>query len=213
MKNCCNPIYQDTFDDKYAQDQLKNYLRKGVKKSSKPMVQAIKALPVDGKSLLDIGGGIGVMGYELFPRGLAQATLVDMSSAFIRVFKEESVKRSLTDKTAVFEGDFLQYHDQIMKVDLVTLDKVICCYDNYQELVQHSVSKARSWYVYSIPRNVWWVNLVHGLEEWYKRLRKNKFRTYIHSEEAIQKIVEAAGFTKIDQRFQREWVINVFEKR
>jgi len=43
-------------------------------------------------------------------------------------------------------------------------------------------------------------------------LFQQKFRTYIHSAQAIEKLVLDQGFRKIYQKHHREWMTVVYEK-
>jgi ubiquinone/menaquinone biosynthesis C-methylase UbiE len=210
--NCCHQLYDTTFDRKRAESELKNYLRKGPRKDTRFLVEALRNLPLEGRSILDIGGGVGSIVFELFKSGIDRATHVELSSAYRQAFLDEVEQQHLTGRVSSRQGDFVELQDQIEPADLITLDKVICCYDNYVELVSRSVAKARKWYAYSIPRDVWWVRAVHWLGEQVKKLRGNTFKTYIHPSDKIEQLVVQAGFKKIGQRYQREWLMAVFEK-
>lgn len=210
--NCCHQLYDTTFDRKRAESELKNYIRKGPRKDTRSLVEALRDLPLEGRSLLDIGGGVGTIVFELFKSGIDRATHVELSSAYRRAFLDEVEKQDLTDRVRSCRGNFVELQDQIEPADLITLDKVICCYDNYVELVGNSVAKARKWYAYSIPRDVWWVRAVHWLGERIKKLRGNTFTTFVHPPDKIEELVVQAGFKRIGQRHQREWLISIFEK-
>lgn len=213
MDSCCNQAYQQLFDDASAEKEMKEYLSKGIKKSSRPFLATLKQLPLNGKTQVDIGGGIGALILESFDRGLAKATYVDIAAGYREKFLEEVSKRNLTGQIEAKLGDFLELHTTVETADLVTLDKVICCYENYEGLVRHSVSKARRWYVYSIPREVWWVRLVHGVGLWIRKIKRDKFRSYIHPSKEIEALVKAAGFREVASKRQREWEVKAFEKQ
>ena len=59
--NCCQQLYDSTFDRKRAESELINYRRKGPRKDTRALLEALSGLPLNGKSLLDIGGGIGAI--------------------------------------------------------------------------------------------------------------------------------------------------------
>ena len=56
-EHCCGA--EQVFDLKEAKKQLKHYHKKGPRKTSRKLIQAIKFLSSNDKSLLEIGGGIG----------------------------------------------------------------------------------------------------------------------------------------------------------
>lgn len=213
MSSCCDLKYQNEFDLERAREELANYGAKGIKKNSRPLMAVVRGLPVRDSTLLDIGGGVGAVTFELFGEGIKSATHVDISAAYVQTFLAEAGRRGLDRRVASLQGDFVDLHDQVEPADLVTLDKVICCYEDYEQLVTHSASKARRWYAYSLPRDRWWVHLVHRLEEGIvNRLRGKKFRSFVHPTRAIEQLLEDQGFRKIRQGYQREWEAVVFER-
>ncbi len=212
MSDCCATRYDDKFDLERAQTELEEYLRTGIKKSSRPLMNLLQKLPLEGKTLLDIGGGIGSIDFELFKRGLTQTTYIDISRAYTDTFIAEAKRRNIMDNCRVIKGDFPILAPLINRADLVVLDKVICCYDDYVDLVSSSIGKADKWYAYTIPRDNWWVKVGQKFDGWARSFRGDRFRTYIHPVRKIERLIQKAGFKKIDQRFQREWLSVVFVK-
>lgn len=212
MDHCCNRLYQDTFDDARAKKEMRDYRSTGVKKSSRPLVSILHQFPLEGKTQLDIGAGIGALIFEAFDRGLTKATYIDIAAGFRKEFLQEAGNRKLTERVDARLGDFMDLHQEVGPADLVTLDKVICCYEDYEDLVRQSVRKARRWYIYSVPRDVWWVRLVHGLGLLINKIRKDKIRSFIHPTETIEALIEEAGFQAVAVQRQREWEVKAFER-
>ena len=211
-QDCCQKMYDDFFGQKMAQKQLKWYLKKGVRKNSKPIIESLKKLPLKGQSLLDIGGGVGQITFELEKAGVDKVTHVDLSSAYLKTFLEEVEKRNMADRVETMLGDFVDLHEEVTASDLVTLDKVICCYEDYEHLIDYSSAKAKRWYAYTVPRDVWWVKAFQRMGVIIQKIRKDPFRPYFHPVAQIEARLENAGFKKIDQRFKREWMTCVFER-
>ena len=120
--------------------------------------------------------------------------------------------RSYENQIQVEMGDFTELHKGLPKADIVTLDKVICCYHDYKPLVELSLQKCKRLYAYTIPRNVWWVKAIHGVEVMIKSFKKNSLRTIIHPASDIEQKVISAGFKKIYQKFNREWLTVLYER-
>ena len=74
----------DVFSWGFAKRDLKEYHEKGVSKSTGILLKMLKSMGVNGKSLVDIGGGVGVIQHELIADGLAQAVDIDASEAYIQ---------------------------------------------------------------------------------------------------------------------------------
>lgn len=211
-QDCCQKMYDDFFGQKMAQKQLKQYLKKGVRKNSRPIISALKKLPVQGQTLLDIGGGIGQITFELSKQGIDKVTHVDLSSGYINTFWEEVEKRKMKDQVSTMLGDFVDLHEKVPSSDIVTLDKVICCYEDFEHLVNYSAAKAKKWYAFTIPRDVWWVKAVQKIGVLIQKIRNDPFRPYVHPVDQIEARLEQSGFKKIDQQYRREWMTCVFER-
>lgn len=78
---------------------LMGYRDKGPDATTRALVDAIVAEGIDGATLLDIGGGIGVVQLELLGAGAATAVLVDASEAYVEVARAEAERRGYSDRT------------------------------------------------------------------------------------------------------------------
>ncbi|MDX1478150.1 MAG: hypothetical protein R3301_10635 [Saprospiraceae bacterium] len=214
MSCCCTDPYYNMFDAAKARQDLEDYLRTGVKHSSRPLFRLLDTLDVDGRTLLDIGGGIGAIAFELFERGLVKASHNDIAPAYVRTFLNEVDRRGLAARASSAQGDFTEVGDEMSEADLVTLDKVICCYPEFERLVGLSSSKARHWYVINLPREHWVVRIGMRLDYYWQKWRTGKaFRTYFHPVSEIVAQLEGSGFRKTEQVYQREWTALLFERR
>jgi predicted RNA methylase len=57
------------------------------------LIDAIRVAGVEGASVLDIGGGAGIIGSELLAAGAASLTDVDYSRAYVEAAREEIGRR------------------------------------------------------------------------------------------------------------------------
>ena len=79
---CCEPDYDALFDDRAARRELAAYQRNGPSGTTRRLIEAIRSEGVDGASVLDIGGGVGIIGAELLGAGASTLTDVDASRAY-----------------------------------------------------------------------------------------------------------------------------------
>jgi len=163
-------------------------------------------------SLLDIGSGIGSIIFELFEAGIKEAQYIDISKPYTAIFREEIEKRSLSEKVDVKTGDFTDNCPSVKSADIVTLDKVICCYPDFEQLVSSSIQKCKKYYAYVIPIDTWWVKLFHYSAGKIGKILGNQFETFIHPTGEIEKMVINHNFKKIYRKQRREWLTVVFEK-
>lgn len=212
MKTCCTTPINKKFDLVRAKEELANYLAHGPKKNTLPLLKAVAPIDLSGATALDIGGGVGAILFQLLGQGVSKAESVDISEAYCAVLQEELNKRQLDSQIRIWNGDFLCLKDDLPNTDIVTLDKVICCYEHFKDLVLHSLNKTKKWYVYSLPRDVWWVKLAHFLKEYRVRNRPECFRSFIHPVHAIESLIEQQGFQKHWQGTRAQWLYTIYRR-
>ena len=202
----------NVFGKRQASGQLKRYRKKGPDKTTRLLLDALTAEGVEGLSLLDIGGGIGVIALELFKTGVTAATEVEASPAFIPLAQAEATQQGVSDRVAVREGDFVALAAGIPTAGIVTLDRVICCYPDMPALVGQSAAKAAKLYGVVYPRDTWWVRALGTLANRVLPLLRNPLRLYIHPTAAVDALIRDNGLA---QRFHRDagyWQVVVYAR-
>ena len=199
--SCCHCEATELhFGEAHAEEDLRRYRRSGPDKITRILLDGLRDQNLDGATLLDVGGGIGVIPHELLARGVTAATLVDAASSYLTAAEGEAERRGHRGRFNFVHGDLVQLAGRLHQADLVTLDRVVCCYPDLEPLVTASAAKARRWYALSYPRDRWYVRLGNAFENWCRRRRANDFRTYVHPERRIHELLLAAG---LDRRFYR----------
>ena len=204
------------FSKGMAARELKGYRKKGPDKTTRMLLDALKAEGVEGLTLLDIGGGIGAIQHELLSSGVTTATNVDGASAYIEAAKEETERRGHADRVTYHHGDFVALAQDIAPADIVTLDRVICCYHDMEALVGLSSALAGKLYGLVYPRNTWWTKLAFRLlwplVKLWLLFKRNPYRGYLHPSKAVDAVVRANG---LQQRFYRTaglWQVVVYAR-
>jgi len=77
------------FDGKVAGHDLRRYRRRGADVTTRLLLEELRRQPLEGRRLLDVGGGIGVISAELAETGLASVTMVEASPAYLEVARRE----------------------------------------------------------------------------------------------------------------------------
>lgn len=207
--NCCQGI-ENLFNEKMVSAELAKYREKGPDKTTRMMVDALKAQGVEGMDLLDVGGGIGAVQHQLIAAGISQATDVDAAQAYIRAAREEADRRGIAERVHFRHGNFVDLAPQIPPADIVTLDRVVCCYPDMRNLVELSAARAKQLYGLVYPRDTWFARLaVHVLNIFFK-LQKTPYRSYVHPTQEVDAIVRQNG---LRQRFYAQtpvWQVVVY---
>jgi len=70
MSDCCSPKgYRSIFSAKRAQAEAQRYRRRGLDRTSRRIVELLKQQGIMGRTLLEVGGGIGAIQIELLRAG------------------------------------------------------------------------------------------------------------------------------------------------
>ncbi len=200
------------FGGMHARRDLKRYLDKGPDKTTRLLLQAIRNQPFRDARLLDIGAGIGVIHHELLQDVCAEATHVDLSSAYIETAKKESMRRGHDGRVQFVQADFATDGSEINESDVVTLDRVVCCYPDYHALLARSTQKAGNVLALSYPRDRWYTRLGMALDNFRRVLSRDPFRAFVHATADIENLIEDAGFQKQSRRETFFWRVSVFQR-
>jgi magnesium-protoporphyrin O-methyltransferase len=198
------------FGENSARSLLKRYRKKGPGKPTRLLLDALTHEGVNGLTLLDIGGGVGMISFELFKAGLANATQVDASSAFVMTANGEATREGLSERFTARQGDFVALANQIPEAGVVTLDKVICCYPNMPALVGQSAAKATRLYGAVYPRDVWWARMAGALLNGSAWLFRMPLRNHSYATAAVDAVIREQGLSPRYQRNTGYWQVVVY---
>lgn len=203
---CCHcRATERQFDEAFARRDLKRYRKKGPDKTSRLILEAVRSQSPSEASLLDVGGGIGVLHHELLGGSVASAVHVEASSAYLTAAREEAERRGHRGQVTFTHGDFVELAPELLPAEVVTLDRVVCCYPALDGLVGLSAERASRLLLASYPRSRWWVRLGNAIENGIRWLKRDAFRTFVHPEAEIEALLERAGLRRYWDRKTFIW--------
>jgi len=200
------------FDRARAEQDLRRYHRRGAVPTTRLLLRALGQRSADA-TVLDIGGGVGVIHHELLRRGFTGATHVDRSQAFIDVARSEAARIGHADRVTFVHGDFRAVAPTLAPADVVTLDRVVCCDPDFTSLLPLAAERARRALGLSIPRDRWYVRWFVALSNAWRRWRGVDFRVYVHAPAAIGALLRRVGFDRAHAARTIAWSIEVWERR
>jgi hypothetical protein len=213
MTGCCCQGVGEIFGERTARHDLRRYRKRGPSKATRILLEAIRREGIEDATVLDIGGGIGAVQHELLEAGAARATSVEASAAYLRAAREEAEQRGHAGRIDYREGDFVALADRIDPADVVTLDRVICCYPDMASLVGRSADRARHLYGLVYPRDRWWVGLGIGVTNLIMRLSRRAFRAHAHQPAAVDAVARAHGLTpRLERRAGPVWQVVLYAR-
>jgi len=209
--NCCE-MENNTFGEDEAKANLKDYRKRGPANQTKLILEAVRSLGLKNASLLDVGGGIGTIHHELLKDIANEATHVDASSAYLKVATEEAKRVGHEAQVKFIHADFTDVADQLPQVDVVTLDRVVCCYPNMQALLKAASSKSRVAIALTYPRDVWWTRVVARIGNFVQRIRKDPFRMFVHPVDEMEALLNGEGLKRMSTRRLFVWEMSLYQR-
>ena len=213
--SCCSTFCTATqrqFGPRLAARQLARYRRKGPDATTRMLRDLLTAPSPTRRTLLDIGAGIGVLTFELLHAGFEHATAVDASSAYVVAGREEAARQRVAARIDWVEGDFVDLAPRLPLADVVTLDRVVCCYPAYKPLLTAALDRASHAVGLSYPRDRWYVRAVMALDNGVRRLRGGAFRTFVHAPTGMSALLGAGGFQLVGRRTTLAWSVDVYTR-
>lgn len=211
--NCCQcQGIEGLFNQREAAHRLRVYQRKGPTRSTRLLLDALREAGIAGATLLDIGGGIGAVQMELLASGAASATDVDASTAYLAAAREESARRGYKDRVTYQHGNFVELAPDVAPADVVTLDRVICCYHDMPGLVGASASKALRLYGLVYPRDNRLARVFVAGANLIFRLQRNPFRLFAHHTRDVEAVLRKEGLERRYQGAAGPWQVAVYTR-
>lgn len=212
--SCCQcKGIEELFNDRVAKREMRKFNKSGAAGVTAKLIQAIKAESIESLSLLDIGGGIGAIQHELAAAGVGKVTAVDASPAYMEASRQIADQHNYLDRVEYHTGDFIDIAADLSEADIVTLDKVVCCYPDMETLVAKSVQLARRYYGLVLPRESWLVRIVQSVINLVTRLRRVPFQMYNHSHEQLERLLNTGGFEEISNTQDIFWQVKLYQRR
>jgi SAM-dependent methyltransferase len=202
---CCDQDYESLFDDKEASHDLDDWHRNGPPKATADLIEAIRAEGVEGGSVIDIGAGVGILHVELLEAGRAEAIDEDLSSAFLAAARAEAERRGLADRIEYRYGDAVEIVPHLRQVEVVTLDRVVCCYPNVTALLIAASGRATRLVGLVHPNDAWYLRAAAAVNNRISTIFRRHHRFWAHRRREIDRIMEEAGFVAIHRGGSRVW--------
>lgn len=212
--DCCQcQGIEEVFDSKTAEKDLKQYQKKGPVNTTRFLLDWIKQLDNTGLTLLDVGGGVGIIQHELFQAGVVDSAVhVDAAAPYLQTSQQEARRLGHADRVTYQFGNFVELAPKLDTADIVTLDRVLCCYDDMPALVSAAAGRSEKYIGLVFPRDVlvlkWAIQLVNLIY----RLSKNPFRLFIHPTKEIDTRLNQLGFQRIIHKAYFFWQSMVYMK-
>lgn len=209
--NCCR-MTDKTFSEDDARAGLRRYRRRGPAGQTRLLLQAVRSRGLRGATLLDIGGGIGVIHHELLDDAASQATHVDASSAYLRAAEDEAGRRGHSGRVHFVHADFTDVASDLPQADIVTLDRVVCCYPDFRALLSAAAGRSTRVLAMTYPRETWYMRAVIRLMDFMQSLRRDPFRVFVHPVAQMDAVLGASGMRRVSLKRMFVWEVALYAR-
>ena len=216
MSGCCGTSNRSELVDKFFSRQSKQYAKRfrkgGLEKTQRYIMEGVLKETITGKQVLDIGCGVGSLHLTLLNEGAAHATGVDISEGMIAQARKFAENSRLQGKTRYVVGDFVREASSFEEADVTILDKVVCCYEDYDALVNSSTAKTKEIYALSHPRESIIMEAIFKLQIFVNKLFRATFYPFWHDWTAIHRLILAKNFELIYSNSTIAWQMLVYRR-
>lgn len=194
--DCCQAT-DAAFGERLARRALIDYRRNGPAGQTREILKAIRRSGLKDATLLDIGGGIGAIHHELLEDVVREATHVDASSALLDRARAETARRGNSNRVKFVHADFTDVAAELPLADIVTLDRVVCCYPHFQPLLTSAAGRSRHLLAMTYPRErPYWRAAMYFMNV-MQRLRRDPFRVFLHPVLQMDEVLATAGMRRM----------------
>jgi len=187
--------------------EARRYRRGGLDRTSRRIVEFLKAQGIEGRTVLEVGGGIGAIQIELLKAGASRAVSVELTPTYEAVAADLLREAGLADRVERRVMDFAQAGGEVDMADLVIMNRVICCYPDMPRLAGAAADHTGRLLVMSFPRASWWMRMGLGLANAMLWLTRREFHIFVHPPSRIFETSERHGLTPVLDRRGILWTV------
>jgi magnesium-protoporphyrin O-methyltransferase len=184
----------------------------GLERTQRQLVAGLRRAGIVDASLLEVGCGAGELQRALLRAGASQATGVDLSAGMLAIARAEAAASGMSNRTEYRQGDFTAMAEELPDADAVVLDKVVCCYPDWERMLDRSLGKARRLYALTYPRDRGLTRLVLRAMRWGLHRAGCCYQPYLHDPERIAARIREHGFHRVDAALTPVWLTEVYAR-
>jgi len=198
MSDCCTPKgYRWVFSERSARAEAKRYRRKGLDATSQRIFDVVKKAGVEGRTVLEVGGGIGAIQIELLKAGAARAISVELTPTYEEEAAALLREAGLEERVERRIMDFAAAGAEVEGADIVIMNRVICCYPDMPRLAGAASDHTRELLVMSFPKGSWWMRVGLAVVNTVFRITRREFQIFVHPPKLILATGEQHGLRTV----------------
>ena len=211
--SCCTVEGTDKIFSRQANRYARKFRKNGLDRPQRLIVQRLERFGVEGKSVLEIGCGVGGLLLALLEKGGRSACGVEISEGMIAKARELARESGVSERVSYVQGDFVPSYANVPQADIVVMDKVLCCYPDPKMLIERSTVKAGVLYAVSYPRESWLSKLFFTTSERLGTLLRWSFHPFYHEPRELEALIRRQGMEEVDSRATPMWQVKMFQRK
>ena len=196
------------FRGSLVRQEKRAFLKNGLNRRQQSFFEVVW---VADKTVLDIGCGVGALGLSALQRGARAAQLVDVSGPYLNAARDVAERLGVADRAEFYQDDFT-FLEELRPADVLTLDRVVCCYPDAAALLTKAAAYSRREIVLSYPLPAGWLRAGRALLNAGMRVFGQAYRFYLHDETLLLKAAGSAGHVLKHSARYGLWQVAVFSK-
>jgi len=208
MSACCSPKgCRSVFSEKRASAEARRYRRHGLDPTSRRIAEFLKRHGIGGRTLLEVGGGIGAIQIELLKAGITRAVNIELIPTYEEAARALLREAGLEARVERRVMDFAEATGEVEAADIVIMNRVICCYPDMPKLAGAAADHTREVLVMSFPKERWWTRAVISMADFVLRVARQQFQVFLHPPDEIIATAERHGLKTVYNQTAFFWEV------
>jgi magnesium-protoporphyrin O-methyltransferase len=213
VAGCCDPRgCDDFFGPRFARRAARRYRKRGLDSTARRMVSFLEERGIEGATVLEVGGGVGELQLELLKRGASRAVNLELVDAYDAEAASLLREAGLEERVERRRHDIAAAPEEVEPADVVVLNRVVCCYPDYERLLGAAAEHARRLVVFSYPRRNVVSRAIVTAQNLAFRLLRREFRTFTHPPDAMLAVLAGRGLTPAYAHTGFAWCVSGLER-
>lgn len=213
MGTCCDPGgYGRMFSGETARRNADAYRKSGLDGTAARLARWIRERGAEGRTVLEVGGGVGGIQLELLRAGAAHATNVELSGEYEGAARELAAEAGVADRVDRRVADFVEVAPVVEAADVVVMHRVVCCYPYLERMLAPAADRARRILALTYPRATPPAKAAVCMGNIWFRLTRCSFRVFIHPPPEVERIAGTHGLRRTALYRGLVWESALFER-
>lgn len=182
----------------------------GFESNQRQLLDGIREQGITDARLLEVGCGPGYLHQALLGEGAAHATGVDLSEGMLAIARDEAARQGLADRCDYRQGDVVQLAAELPQADVSILDKVVCCYPDWQQLLDAVLGRTTRVLALTYPLDRASTRVGVRFLAWLMSRLHCCYQPYLHDPALIRRHLQGKGLRLDREEQSGNWLTEVY---